>query len=125
MYRYYRTGDQVRIDDDGCLFFVGRRDRMIKSRGQRVELDEVESVLNSLDRVSEAAVFASPGEHGSPEIHAAAIPADDSVTIRSITLSLRSLLPPAAIPVQIRFVENFPRTTSGKIDRTALSRRAS
>lgn len=120
--RYYRTGDLVRVDDDGCLFFLGRRDRMIKSRGQRVELDEVESVLNGLDQVSEVAVFTSSGDDGSLEIHAAAIPTDDSVTIRSIALSLRSLLPPAAIPVQIRLVESFPRTTSGKIDRAALSR---
>jgi amino acid adenylation domain-containing protein len=119
--RYYRTGDLVRVDDDGCLFFLGRRDRMIKSRGQRVELDEVESVLNGLDQVSEVAVFTSPGDDGSPQIHAALIPTDESVTVRSITLSLQSLLPPAAIPVHIRLVESFPRTTSGKIDRKALS----
>lgn len=120
--RYYRTGDLVRIDDNGCLFFLGRRDRMVKSRGQRVELDEVEGVLNSLDQVVEGAVFTSPGDGDLLEICAAAIPVDDSVSTQTITLSLRSLLAPAAIPVQIRFVEDFPRTTSGKIDRTALSR---
>ncbi len=119
--RYYRTGDFVRIDDDGCLFFLGRRDRMIKSRGQRVELDEVESVLNSLDQICEAAVFTCPGDDGSLQIHAAAIPSGTSVTARSVASELQSLLPPAAVPVQIFLVDSFPRTSSGKIDRTALS----
>jgi amino acid adenylation domain-containing protein len=119
--RYYRTGDFVRVDDDGSLHFLGRRDRMIKSRGQRVELDEVEGALNGLDQVAEAAVYASPGADGSLAIHAAIVPADPALTARALTAALQSLLAPAAIPADFRFVERFPRTTSGKIDRKALA----
>ena len=120
-HRYYRTGDFVREDSDGQLFFLGRRDRMIKSRGQRVELDEVEAVLGSLDKVVEAAVFAARGDDGSQQIHAAIIPTEESVNDRKIMIALQSMLSPAAIPVRIQVLRDFPRTTSGKIDRRALA----
>ena len=119
--RYYRTGDLVREASDGQLFFLGRRDRMIKSRGQRIELDEVESTLNSLGDVVEAAVIAAPGNDGSSQIRAAVIPSDEFSTDRKIMIELQSKLSPAAIPTQIKVLREFPRTTSGKIDRRALA----
>ncbi len=117
--RYYRTGDIVR-DDDGVLFFLGRRDRMIKSRGQRVELDEIESVLNGLAGVSEAAVYAVVADDGAAEIRAAVIGDEEQVDARSLSRSLQALLPAAAIPARFAFVDEFPRTASGKVDRRAL-----
>lgn len=119
--RYYRTGDIVRMDADGQLFFRGRNDRLVKSRGQRVDLDDVEGTLSSLDGVAEAAVYTAPGDDGSAQIHAAMTRADGFSTERKIMIALQSLLSPAAIPVQILVLDEFPRTTSGKIDRRALA----
>ena len=82
--RYYRTGDIVRVDEDGRLFFRGRNDRLIKSRGQRIDLDDVEATLNSLDAVAEAAVFTVPGDDGSARINAAMTPADGFSTDRDV-----------------------------------------
>jgi amino acid adenylation domain-containing protein len=119
--RYYRTGDIVHQDAGGQLFFRGRNDRLIKSRGQRIDLDDVESTLSSLDGVAEAATYTAPGDDGSAQIYAAMTPADGFSSERKILLTLQSLLSPAAIPVQILVLDEFPRTTSGKIDRRALA----
>jgi amino acid adenylation domain-containing protein len=119
--RYYRTGDIVSEDADGQLFFRGRNDRLIKSRGQRVDLDDIEGTLSSLDGVAEAAVFTAPGDDGSAQVHAALTPADSFSSDRQIMIELQSLLSPAAVPVRILVLDAFPRTTSGKIDRRALA----
>src|SRR5262249_55771976 len=58
--RVYRTGDIVTFDDAGCYRLAGRRDRMIKSRGYRIELDEIEVRLYAHPGVREAAVVAVP-----------------------------------------------------------------
>ena len=61
---FYRTGDLVRERDDGNLLFLGRKDRQIKIRGYRVELDEVESVLGAFEEVSEAAAVVARVTNG-------------------------------------------------------------
>ena len=52
----YRTGDRVRTDESGRLWFVGRRDNQIKHMGYRIELDEIEAALNALPYVTQGAV---------------------------------------------------------------------
>lgn len=118
--RYYRTGDFVREGADGSLIFLGRRDRMVKSRGQRVELDEIESAVNSLIEVSEAAVYVEMDSAGALQIVAALIPVVEKLNEKRVLALLRPLLSPAAMPAKIEFVDTFPRTTSGKIDRNLL-----
>ena len=54
---FYRTGDLVQLQPDGNHSFLGRKDRQVKSRGYRIELDEVEAALMSHEKVQEAAVF--------------------------------------------------------------------
>ena len=119
--RYYRSGDFVRRGDDGVLHFLGRRDRMVKARGQRVELDEVEQALNSLPDVEEAAVFASKDSDGVVLINAAIVPRRPRLRPSDVMAALSSRLPAAAIPGVIQLLDSFPRTTSGKIDRGALA----
>jgi amino acid adenylation domain-containing protein len=68
--RYYRTGDLVKRDADGNYHYVGRKDRQIKARGHRIELDEIEAALLSHPDVSEAAVYATPDGLGSNRIEA-------------------------------------------------------
>ena len=119
--RYYCSGDFVRRGDDGMLHFLGRRDRMVKARGQRVELDEVEHALNSLPDVEEAAVFTSRDSDGAVSINAAIVPSRPRLRANDIVAALSSRLPAAAIPGVIQLLDSFPRTTSGKIDRGALA----
>lgn len=121
---FHRTGDIVHEDADEVIHFHGRKDRQIKTRGYRVELDEVEAVLVSHPSVIEAAVFATQDSQGSTSISAAAI-VRDNASSRDLVRYLGQTLPAYALPVAIELTREFPRTTSGKIDRRALSAMAS
>ncbi len=122
---WFRTGDLVVRHDDGLLRFLGRKDRMIKTRGHRVELDEVEAALASHPAVSEAAAFAVPDGAGSREIRAAATLLDgQSAEVNDVMKHARTKLPTYAVPRSLAIVADFPRTTSGKIDRRALADRS-
>jgi len=122
---YHRTGDLVSPMRDGNLRFLGRMDRQIKSRGNRVELDEVEAVLLANPDVHEAAVYAVPDDAGILEIHAEAIlTATSTVEEKDLLHHLRSALPVYAVPVAITIGTSFQRTSTGKIDRLAMQAEA-
>ena len=112
--RYLRTGDYVRTDADGVLHYLGRRDRRVKVRGNRVELDEVEAALTEHDAVQEAAVVVL--DDG--EIAAA-------VTLRTgqnagedgLRRAVARHLPPYAVPSIVLVVPTMPQTASGKTSR--------
>jgi amino acid adenylation domain-containing protein len=118
---YYRTGDLVQLLPDGNYKYLGRKDRQIKTRGYRVELDEVEVTLLSHSWVQEAAVYAVLDEHESHMIKAA-VTAIEGMTLTSEILiqHLANRLPAYALPAEIRILNEFPRTSTGKIDRRTL-----
>ena len=118
---YFRTGDLVVRHEDGLLRFLGRKDRMVKTRGHRVELDEVEAALASYAEVSEAAAFVVPDEHGSKAI-LAAVKLRDKATegAPGLLQHARTKLPGYAVPQEVFIVAEFPRTSSGKIDRKEI-----
>ncbi len=119
--RYYRTGDIVRSDEQGRLDFLGRKDRQVKVRGFRVELDGIEAVLTSHESAAESAAWivdATP-----PSIHAAILIKEtylSEVTASALMQFLSANLPSYAVPSRIAIRNAFPRTGSGKIDRRAL-----
>ena len=121
---YFRTGDLVVRRDDGQLRFLGRKDRMVKTRGYRVELDEVEAALVSHDSVSEAAAFTVPDGHGSKAIVASVTvySAGDANT-STILQHAGNKIPAYALPQHLEIIDDFPRTSSGKIDRKRLAAR--
>ena len=122
---FYRTGDLVRRDPDGTHWFIGRRDRQIKTRGYRVELDEVEAALLTHPGVAEAAVYAVPEADGSHAIHAAVVlRADSDATVEDLLTTAGDQVPRYALPVQTTLALDLPRTTSGKADRRALQQQA-
>jgi amino acid adenylation domain-containing protein len=122
--RFYRTGDLVRVGGDGNMVFLGRKDRQVKSRGYRVELDEIESVIGSLDDVAEAAVVALRDEAGTIAIAAAIQPRDESgLSGDVVRRQAASRLPPYALPQRIEIWDTLPRTATGKIDRRAVQDR--
>ena len=118
---YFRTGDRVRTLDDGNLAFVARADLQVKVRGYRVELEEVDNALMSLDPVDEAAAFAVPDGEGSSAIRAAVVVGTESVSIQQDILpELKKILPLHSLPAEITVLEALPRTPTGKVDRKAL-----
>lgn len=119
---YHATGDYVHIDEAGVLVFHGRRDRQIKARGNRVELDEIEALLLTHQDVIECAVFGIGTEEGPvTEIGAAAIVEDEGVTESDLRRFLVASLPTYAVPSRIAIKADFPRTSSGKIHRRELA----
>ncbi len=118
---FYRTGDRVRSGPEGHLFYLGRQDRQVKIRGYRVELDEIEAALLSHEAVQEAAVYTVPDGRGSCGLAGAVIPkALGSLTERQLMRHTTHKLPAHARPTCIAIVPDFPRTSTGKIDRRLL-----
>ncbi len=121
--RWHRTGDLVELGDDGLFRLVGRKDRMVKVRGHRVELDEVEAALVGHTDVEQAVVFTVPDDEGSQQIMSVVVLADGAAAIGESELRrhVGRLLPRYAIPRQIRITDTVPRTSTGKADRVALA----
>ncbi len=118
---YYRTGDQVMQDDLNRLVFLGRKDRQIKVRGYRIELDEVEAILNSHKLVKECTVCVLEKENNEKILTAAVILLlGAQAEANELIAHCRSKLPAYAIPQRIDILEDFPRTGSGKIDLTQI-----
>jgi amino acid adenylation domain-containing protein len=118
---FLRTGDLVVADESGHYRFLGRKDRQVKFRGFRVELDGIEAVLTRHPAVAEAAVWVSAGD--APSILSAVLLRDDApgeVGNRDLLRHARENLPYYAVPTRLVVMERFPRTGSGKIDRRAI-----
>lgn len=119
---FHKTGDLVHRDAGGAFHFHGRKDRQVKARGYRVELDEIEAVLVTHALVNEAAVFAFTAEDNATTIGASVIPFEgDGITAEELRAFLTTSLPAYAVPQRISIRDDFPRTTSGKIDRRELA----
>jgi amino acid adenylation domain-containing protein len=124
---FHRTGDLVQRLAGGTYKFLGRIDRQIKTRGHRVELDEIEVALLTHERIEEAAVYSVPDGEGSQKILAAVLlagPSNELTPPSDLDAHLRAELPPYAVPSSIDVLGAFPRTTNGKIDRRLLRERA-
>lgn len=117
---FHATGDVVRERDDGVLDFLGRRDRRIKCRGSRVDLDEIEAVLLSHEDVQEAAVYSIVDDDGAHEIYAEVI-GDETLTPPLLRQFLRGVVPSYAVPMTVEPRDTFPRTSTGKIDRRSMA----
>lgn len=117
----YRTGDYGSWNADGTLAFAGRRDRQVKVRGFRVELDAVERTLAALPGVAQLAVELDRSDSLHPRVvaHYVAKP-EGAADERFLVRAARGLLPAHALPA--RFVEHpsLPLTPEGKVDRRAL-----
>ncbi|MBV9905202.1 MAG: non-ribosomal peptide synthetase, partial [Alphaproteobacteria bacterium] len=114
--RILRTGDLVRLRADGLIDLAGRKDRMVKIRGVRVEPGELEAALRRQAGVRDAAVF--PRRVGQNWWLIAYVVGQ--VEPLSLKASLRTLLPPALQPQRIHVVEAIPRLASAKLDTKGL-----
>jgi long-chain acyl-CoA synthetase len=120
--RYLCTHDWFRMDRDGFLYFVGRNDDIIKSRGEKVSPIEVENALLSLDGISEAAVIGVPDELLGQAIKAFITLAPNSdLNDKVIRKFCMSRLENFMVPKYIEFIQTMPKSANGKIDKKALS----
>jgi acyl-coenzyme A synthetase/AMP-(fatty) acid ligase len=121
--RFVRTGDIVRDRGDGELLFLGRKDRLVKVRGYRLELEEVEAVLAAHPAVAESAAIVLDSAGGEKEIAAAVTLKDEAnVDPQALQAHAGRRLPAYGVPSLILVLQDFPRTGSGKIDRIRLAR---
>lgn len=117
------SGDTVRRDEEGFLYFVSRRDEMIKTSGYRVSPTEVEEVIYNTGLVREAAAFGVEHPALGQAIILVALPADGKPTDTDALLeACKAHLPAYMLPHRIDWVEqSLPRNANGKIDRKALA----
>jgi amino acid adenylation domain-containing protein len=118
--RLYRTGDLARFRHDGAIDYLGRTDHQIKIRGFRVELGEIQARLAEHPAVSEALVLAVQDRPGQTRLVAylvakAAVPSTDELRAH-----LAVHLPEYMVPSAFMFLDAFPVTPNGKLDRKAL-----
>ncbi len=119
--RFYRTGDLVRQDAAGRLRFVGRRDGMVKINGYRVELGEVETIINRHPNVSEAAcVVRDHGTGGSTITAFVVLRPGANSDVPELRRHCSGYLPRYMVPRAIVPVTALPQTPNGKIDRRSL-----
>jgi len=117
------SGDLVKMDEEGFLYFVGRRDNMIKCSGYRVSPTEVEEVLFQSGKVREAGVIGIPDAVLGQAIKAYVVPCDgESVDPESLQAYCAERLPRYMVPKIVQGMKSLPKTASGKVDYPALRR---
>jgi len=118
------SGDLVKMDEEGFLYFVGRRDTMIKSSGVRISPTEVEEVLFQSGKLRGAAVIGIPDETLGQTIKAFVVPRDGNALDTDVLLSYcAEKMPRYMVPKAFEVMSELPKTSSGKVDYPALRRR--
>ena len=114
------TGDLGRVDAEGYLYVMGRKDRMLKIRGNRVYPEEIENLIKTLSEVNDVAVVSSEtsGQMIAAIMLEPEIPGQDQGLIKKV---ISRVLPSYMQPDQISFVSEFPRTSTGKVDLKSLA----
>jgi acyl-CoA synthetase (AMP-forming)/AMP-acid ligase II len=119
------TGDLFRRDEEGYLYFVARKDDLIKTKGERVSPREVENVLCQMEGVAEAAVVGIPDELLGQAIKAFVVWSgwgEQAASAAAVLRHCKRHLEPFMIPRKVEFRDLLPRTSSGKIDKKMLKK---
>jgi len=117
----YRTGDTARYFPEGNIEFLGRKDFQVKVRGYRIELGEIEHALRSHSDVVEALAEVRQDSPGDQKLVAyAVLKAGTAPSIKALKKHAAAVLPDYMVPNVIGFLEAFPLTANGKVDRKAL-----
>jgi amino acid adenylation domain-containing protein/non-ribosomal peptide synthase protein (TIGR01720 family) len=119
--RVYATSDLVRRSGSGLFHFLGRTDDMVKIRGHRVELGQVEAALSSVDGVLASAAAVRPGQAGDPVLFGyVTLRPGSTLTGEEIRAAASALLPRHALPAAVAVLDEMPLNRSGKTDRHRL-----
>lgn len=119
--RFWRTGDRGKRLPDGNIAYLGRMDDMVKTRGYRVELGDVEAALSSLDGVQQGIVVHRPDERYGASLHAFVTAKEGAApTSADLLEQLGARLPAYMVPRDLQVLASFPYTSTGKVDRQRL-----
>ncbi len=119
--KLYTSGDLARERPDGNLDYLGRRDHQVKIRGFRIELNEIEAVLAKHEAVRDCAVLARSENGAEPRLVGYVIAkAGQSPTVEALRTHLAQAVPDYMVPAAFVFLDAFPLTINGKLDRNAL-----
>ena len=119
--RQYRTGDIGLIRYDGVLEYMGRKDYQVKIRGQRVEIPEIETVLQGISKIREAVVVGGEDKYNDKRLVAFVVPSEgETLGSHEIRAVLKKKLPDYMIPSHFFFLNALPLTATGKLDRQSL-----
>lgn len=116
--RYYRSGDLVFQDEDGCLFYCGRIDDQLKINGYRIEPAEIELAVSRVSDGSKSKAYEFRNKTGTESI--VVFIEQTEVNPEILKEQLRAFLPAAVLPEKIVAVRNFPLNPNGKVDKNAL-----
>ena len=115
------SGDLVKMDDDGFLYFVGRRDSIIKSSGYRISPTEVEEVLLQCAELQDAAVVGIPDEVLGQHIKAFVVARNKTaIQPEKLIATCGERLPRYMVPKSVEILDELPKTVNGKTDYPAL-----
>ncbi|WP_196161689.1 AMP-binding protein [Reinekea sp. G2M2-21] len=114
--RFYKTGDYFRVLEGEKLEFVGRKDFQVKLHGVRVQVEEIEQLVNSIEDVS-ASIARVERANGLNKLTLYIVPISELVDLTDLKKTIRTSLPAAMTPDGIQFIETIPVTANGKVDR--------
>ena len=118
--RIYRTGDLARYLPDGNIEYLGRSDTQVKIRGNRIELGEIEVLMNRINNIRQAIVIAREDTPGMKRLVAYLVSATGEADTNFVRSSIEQQLPDYMLPSAYVWMDELPKTTSGKVDRKAL-----
>ena len=117
-------GRLVKTDEHGFLYFVGRRDTMIKSSGFRISPTEIEEVLFQSGHLRQAAVIGIPDDALGQSIKAFVVPREGiNLNADDLIAHCGERVPRYMVPKVVEIMDDLPKTSSGKVDYPALRRR--
>lgn len=123
--RILHSGDYFRRDERGFLYFLGRKDDMIKSKGERISAKEVENTISGMEGVAEVAVIGVPDEILGQVIKAYIVPAPGvELTEKQILKYCAENMETFMVPKDIELMNSLPKTPNGKIDKKQLKAKA-
>ncbi len=121
--RVVYSGDMVKRDNDGFLYFVGRADQQIKSYGYRISPEEVEESLYESEMLAEVVVRGTPDDLAGMVIEAHVVPRKpEEFSVDDLLQFCNAKMPRHMVPKHVVVHEDLPRTSSGKVDRKNVGR---
>ncbi len=118
--RLYKTGDLCRWTNDGEIEFLGRVDQQVKVRGYRIELEEIESTLESMKGVDAAAATVLEGSIGQQMLVVYVVSRDEAITEARVKAYLSQRLPKYMVPQVVKYLKELPLLPNDKLDRKKL-----